>query len=91
MAADQGFCSLALGFRALGAPARQCELLDAVLAEIHRHFPEPTNLDRSLERYADYTRETTGVKQRPVDIEEFCAFLDHEHIARAARLRYMER
>ncbi len=71
---------LGAGFsRSAGLPLAS-ELLNLVVDEIHRHFPAATKLDKSLERYKRYAADTTGGETEPVDIEQFCAFLDHEHI-----------
>jgi SIR2-like domain len=71
---------LGAGFsRSAGLPLAS-ELLSLVTDEIHRHFPAATKLDKSLERYKRYVADTTGIDAQPVDIEQFCAFLDHEHI-----------
>ena len=56
------------------------ELLSLVITEIHQRFGPDTKLDESLRRYRRYVAETTGKSSEPVDIEQFRAFLDHEHI-----------
>jgi hypothetical protein len=58
---------------------------------MHRHFPDATKLDKSLDRYRRYVEETTGGTADPVDIEQFCAYLDHEHIIGLRGRRHLER
>jgi hypothetical protein len=71
---------LGAGFsRAAGLPLAN-ELLDLALAEIRRHFPEATKLDKSLDRYRHFVADTTSASARALDIEQFCAYLDHEHV-----------
>ena len=70
---------LGAGFsRSAGLPLAD-ELLDLTLHEIHRHFPGETKLDKSLASYRRFVAETTDGSPRVVDIEKFCAYLDHEH------------
>lgn len=70
---------LGAGFsKAAGLPLAN-ELLDLVLVEIHRHFPGETKLDKSVVRYREFLKATTG-EDGPIDIEEFGAYLDHAHI-----------
>ena len=77
---DSRLLFLGAGFsRSAGLPLAG-ELLDLVIAEIHRHFPDATKLDKSLERYRRYVADTTGTPTDLVDIEQFCAYLDHEHV-----------
>lgn len=71
---------LGAGFsRPAGLPLAN-ELLPLALDEIHQHFPGATKLDKSLERYRRYLLDTTDASPEPIDVEQFCAFLDHEHV-----------
>lgn len=56
------------------------DLLDLVLERIHRHYPFRTKLDKSLDHFHRYVSDITGTEPNTIDIEQFCSFLDYEHI-----------